>query len=525
MGRSVLKALKGLRSFEENTRSRATKWRILVIVLLTIFSGDLAHAQFSSSLQGTVTDSTGASVSNATVTLKSEDTAVARTSQTDVSGVCRFVSLAPGRYTVTATAEGFGPTQTPLTFNTDENRNQPFVLQAGSVSSTVSVTAEAPLLNTAETRNQLTLDIQAFNNLPLPRRNFIILIALAPGVSGLGTTTDNFNTEAANDVSANGRGANGNLYVIDGLDITSSVRPGVTNLTPNPDSIAEASIQTNTFNVDYGRASSIQTTVTTKAGTDHFHGFGSDYFANQNLQPQRTHFANQIAPYHSNNISAGIGGPIYPLHRAYFFFTIEPLRSLTSSNGNSVTFEDPQFTAFARSAFPNTVGTSILSRYPVANVGNVSVSQTAATLFPSTCGTAASGNLPCSTPVFDSGTYNTSSFRNAVQYNVRLDKDFNRDRLYGTVYRQHLDTGGPNVRPTFSTHNTSQTQAYQANETHTFSPNTLNEASAAYLRVEGVNSITGDFTVPSISVSGITGLAWDSPRVSLSRPTITGAML
>ena len=495
--------VRGLRSYAAGRYT--LRCLLLAISLVALSTAQCAFAQFSSSLQGTVADSTGASIPNARVTLRSGDTTISRTVQTDASGVYRFVSIAPGRYTVSASAEGFGTTQTPLTLNTDENRNQALVLQAGSVTSAVSVTAEAPLLNTAETRNQLTLDTQAFDNLPLPGRNFITLITLAPGVSGLGTTTDNFNTEAANDVSANGRGANGNLYVIDGLDITSSVRPGVTNLTPNPDSIGEASIQTNTFNVDYGRASSIQTTVTTKAGTDHFHGFASDYFANQYLQSQRTHFAKQIAPYHSNNISAGIGGPIYPLHRAYFFFTIEPLRSLTSSNGNSVTFEDPQFTSFAKANFPNTVGTTILSNYSVANVGNVAVSQTAASLFPTTCGTAASNNLPCSTPVIDSGTFSPSSFRNALQYSVRLDKDFNKDRLYGTVYRQHLDTGGPNVRSAFTTHNTSQTQAYQANETHTFSPNTINEASAAYLRVEGINSISGDFQVPSISVSGITG--------------------
>ena len=492
--------------------SQARSWRVLCraafcfgLLSATLLLSSAARAQFSSSLQGAITDASGAALPNAKVTLRSSDTQVSRDVQTDGSGVYRFVSIAPGRYIVSASAPGFGKTETPITLTTDETRNQPIALRAGAVNSTVEVTGEAPLLNTAETRNELTLDTQAFDNLPLPGRNFITLITLAPGVSGLGTTTDNFNTEAANDVSANGRGANGNLYVLDGLDITSSVRPGVTNLTPNPDSIGEVSIQTNTFTVDYGRASSIQTNVTTKAGTDRIHGFASDYFANQYLQSQRTHFTNSIAPYHSNNISAGIGGPIYPLHKAYFFFSIEPLRSLSSSSGNSVTFEDPQFTAFAKAAFPNTVGTKILSSYSVAGVSNVTVAQTAGTIFPSTCGTAATANLPCATPIIDSGTFASSSFRNAVQYNVRLDKEFRKDRLYGTVYRQHLDTGGPNVRPAFTTDNTSQTQTYQVNETHTFSANTINEASAAYLRVEGVNDRTGDFTVPAISVSGVNG--------------------
>ena len=484
------------------------RWVCCLLVLFTVFGVFNANAQFSASIQGTVTDSSGGAIASAEVTLKSQESRAPRTAQSDASGVYRFSSIAPGHYEVTVIAPGFTTTSTPLIVSTNETRDIPITMKAGGASQTVTVTAEAPLLNSAETRNQLTLDTKAFDNLPLPGRNFVTLIALAPGVSGLGNTSDNFNTETSNDVSANGRGANGNLYVVDGLDITSSVRPGVTNLTPNPDSISEASIQTNTFNVDYGRASSIQTTITTKAGSDEFHGFASDYYTDQRFTVY-THFAHQYAPFHSNNISAGIGGPIVPHHQAYFFFSIEPLRSLTSSLGNTVTFEDPAFVRFAKTAFPGTVGTKILSNYPTANVANVAVSQTAAVVFGPTsatpCGTVSSSFLPCSTPVIDTGSFGSSSFRNALQYNVRLDKYFKNDRLYGTVYRQHLDTGGPNVRPAFSTDNTSQSQAYQVNETHTFSANTLNEASAAYLRVEGVNSKTGDFTVPSVNVSGISG--------------------
>lgn len=478
---------------------------LFVVVFATMLPGS-AQAQFSSNLQGTVTDNSGASIASAVVTLRSDDRQVSRDVQADTSGVYRFLSIAPGRYIVSASAPGFRKTETAVILSTSETRDQALVLQTGDVNQTVSVTTETPLLNTAETRNQLTLDTKAFDNLPLPGRNFVTLIALAPGVSGLGTTSDNFNTEVANDVSANGRGANGNLYVIDGLDITSSVRPGVTNLTPNPDSVAEVSIQTNTFNVDYGRASSIQTTVTTKSGSDQYHGFASDYFTYQGLLRARTHFdPKNIPPYHSNNISAGVGGPIVPSHQAYFFFSIEPLRSLTSNSGAPVTFEDPAFLQFAKANFPSTVGTQVLANYGVSSVSGATVAQTAQNLFPTTCGNAGSNFLPCSTPVLDTGTFSPSSFRNAVQYNVRIDKGFSHDRLYGTVYRQHLDTGGPNVRPSFTTHNTSQSQAYQVNETHTFSPNTLNEASAAYLRVEGKNSISGDFTVPSINVTGITG--------------------
>lgn len=479
-----------------------------VLFLLAMFAKPLPLlAQFSGNIQGTIVDATGAVIPSVQVDLLNIEKSLSRTATTDGSGVYRFPSLAPGNYRVTAIAQGFNKAEATIVLSTNETRDVALKLGAEGVSQGVTVTAEAPLLNTAETRNQLTLDTKAFDNLPLPGRNFVTLITLAPGVSGRGTTTDNFNTEAANDVSANGRGANGNLYVIDGLDITSSVRPGVTNLTPNPDSIAEVAIQTNTFNVDYGRASSIQTSITTKSGTDRFHGFASDYFTNQYLI-SRQHFGT-YQPYHSNNISAGIGGPIVPHHQAFFFFSIEPLRSVAANNPSSVTFEDPAFIQFAKAAFPNTVGTGIVSGYAASGISAVSVAQTAAQAFPAgsgqACGTASTSFLPCSTPVIDRGNFSSSSPRNAVQYNVRLDKYFNKDRLYGTVYRQHLDTGAPYQRPGFSTDNTSQTQAYQVNETHTFTPNTLNEASAAYLRVEGTNSRTGDFKVPAISVGGVSG--------------------
>ena len=485
--------------------------RLLGFILMLGCLASDASAQFSGSIQGTVLDASGAVIPSANVTLTNIDQNVTRSASTDSSGVYRFPSLAPGNYRVTAQSAGFSKGEATIILSTNETRDVPVTLGAEGVTQGVTVTTEAPLLNTAETRNELTIGTEAFDNLPLPGRSFLGLVALAPGVSGIGTSgsyADNFNTETANDVSANGRGANGNLYVVDGLDITSSVLPGVTNLVPNPDSIAEASIQTNTFSVDYGRASSIQTTITTKSGSDQFHGFASDFFTNQSVY-SHTHFQPTLPPFHSNNISAGIGGPIWRGKEAFFFFSIEPLRSSNSTGGQNVTFEDPAFVQFAKTTFPNTVGTKVVSTYGVANVSRVAVATTAAGIFGPTsatpCGTAASSFLPCTTPVIDSGVFNATSFRNAVQYNVRLDKYFKNDRLYGTVYRQHLNTGGPNLRPAFTTNNTSQSQAYQVNETHTFSAKTLNEASAAYLRVEGVNDNTGDFTVPAIGVSGVAG--------------------
>ena len=87
---------------------------------------------------------------------------------------------------------------------------------------------------------------------------------------------DNFSTEEQVDASANGQGQNNNQYVVDGLDVTSGIRQGVLNLTPQPEAIQETSVQVNTFSSEYSRAAGLQTMFTTKSGTDKFHGSASD---------------------------------------------------------------------------------------------------------------------------------------------------------------------------------------------------------------------------------------------------------
>ena len=105
----------------------------------------------------------------------------------------------------------------------------------------VTVSGVSPLVNTAETRNELTLGSESLSALPLPGRNYISLVTLGPGVSGLGTMgggqpggagtpgsgVDNYSTETAVDVSANGQGTVANKFIVDGLNVTSGIRQGV----------------------------------------------------------------------------------------------------------------------------------------------------------------------------------------------------------------------------------------------------------------------------------------------------------
>ena len=482
-----------------------TRWVPFFLALFAI----TCFAQFSASIQGTVQDPAGAVVPNAKVQLKNSQTGVVNDSVSDNEGNYRFVSLPPGSYTITVEAAGFNTSTVTFALETSQNLNVPVAMKVASASATVDVTGEVPVLNTAESRNQMTLETRALSDLPLAGRNMITLVTLAPGVIGKGTISggspgsgvDNYSTELQVDASANGAGSVGNMYVVDGLDVTSAIRPGVLNLTPNPDSVQETSIQTNTFTVEYGRASSVQMAMTTKSGTEQFHGTASDYFTNQKLWAG-TEFVHKYAPYHSNNISATIGGPIIPHHQFFFFFAIEPLRASTSTGNSTQTFEDPQFAAWAKQNFPNTLGTKILTSYPASNATITGVARTANDIFPGTCGTSATFNLPCSMPLIDSGIFNGTNYRNGNQFNVRADKYFKNDRIYGNAYRTVLDTGGPAIRPAFAATNHFILNAYQFSETHTFSPTTVNEANFGYMRDEGIQPQTGLFSVPLINVTG-----------------------
>ncbi|GGH13836.1 TonB-dependent receptor [Silvibacterium dinghuense] len=481
--------------------------RLLCVVALAVSS---AFAQFSGSMSGTVQDPSGLVVPAASVTLTNTGTGEQKTVTSASDGSYQFVSLAPGNYQLKVVAKGFAEALSSFSLTTNQTMILPVKLTLGGEKQTIEVTTQAPLLDTGDTRLQETLSTETLSSLPLAGRNMISLVTLAPGVTGLGVTSngspgsgrDNYSTETQVDASANGQGAVGNMYVVDGLDVTSSIRAGVLNMTPNPDSIQETSIQSNTYTVDYGRASSIQMTMTTKSGTHAYHGNASDYFTYQGWLA-KTEFTQSYAPFHSNNISATIGGPIMPKHNwGFFFFAIEPLRSSAASTYGT-TFEDPEFTTFAQASFPSTVGTTLLSKYPVSNVTGVSVSQTAADLFPSTCGTSSTSYLPCSTAMVDTGSFSSSAYRNGMQYNIRLDKDFAHDRLYGNFYRTTLNTNGLDPRAAFDTTSNYYQYALQINETHTFSPTTLNEAAFAVMRVEGIEPATGLFSVPVVDVTSI----------------------
>jgi Carboxypeptidase regulatory-like domain/TonB dependent receptor-like, beta-barrel len=482
----------------------------LILLVVAFALPAVAFAQFSGSIQGTVTDPSGAIVPGATLQLINRDTGVVHTSQSGPDGVYHFVSLPPGRYEVKASAKGFSDVTVDIVLMTAQTFDLPISLKVLSSKQQVTVTSEAPVLNTSETRSQLTLNDTAIKTLPMGERSLFPLMTFVPGVQGLGTdllsdigsSTANFSPQITFDMSTNGRGPGGNMFVIDGLDVTSNICNGCINLTPTPDSIQEMSVQTNTFNVEYGRYTGLEVIMTTKSGTKQYHGNLSDYYTYQDLWAG-TEFVHHYAPFHINDASGAIGGPIPIGHDFFFFASDELLRTLTATGNQSITYEAPQFVDFAKQNFPNTLGTQLLTSYPMGGVTTTSVAKTAADIFPTTCGTPTAANIPCSLPMVDSGIFNASDYLNGNQYHFRIDKNFSNDRVYGNFYYMDMHNGGPKARTGMETTNPHYASSLQINESHVFSPSVLNQAAFGYNRVEGNSNRTGPFHIPSISVVGM----------------------
>ena len=492
------------------------------VLCLMIFSASICFAQFTSNLQGIVQDPSGAVVAKATVTLVNTATQETRTTTTDEGGNYRFVSLAPAAYKITAEASGFAKAEADVTLLTEQNLNVPITLKAGAVTEAVTVTTASPIVDTADSRTQMTLENQAVAQLPVVGRNLVTLVTLAPGVSGLGTSAsgspasgvDNYSTEEQVDASANGQGQNNNQYVVDGLDVTSGIRQGVLNLTPQPASIQETSVQVNTFTSEYSRAAGLQTMFTTRSGTDRFHGSAEDYFYNQKMFASQHFVGFPYQPFHSNNMDFAIGGPIFPHHNSFFYFAVEPLRS-SQSAGNQVTFADPAFIQWAQTNHAGTVGSNILKTYLPTGVSSATA-ETADNYFgrvnpsdptsPFICAAnpASIDNIPCNLAIQDTGSFGATSVRNGTQYFARIDQGFHKDRIYVSLFRTLLLTGAPSPMTQFSALNNTWQVAGQVSWTHDFSPSTLNEFTAGQSRVEGdLGTGAKDYTVPNIHVNGI----------------------
>jgi hypothetical protein len=313
----------------------ALRLRLLALALCLFLLPTALFSQAGvASLSGLVTDPSGAIVVGAKVTETNLDTQVARSTVTDHSGYYTFVGLPVGPYKVAIAQEGFMSRETTLSLDPSEQARQDFHLAITGATTQVEITEASAELERDDASIGTVIDNQTIVGTPLYQRNWDDLIRLVPGVQ-----MQRFTQQSGSSVSGStglfvvhGVGDEQNNYILDGID-NNTFSENLQELSasaarPSVDVISEFKLISSAYTAMYGRSPGAQVDVTTKGGTDQFHGLlfeylrnrvfdSNDYFTNQAGLPKPEEIQNQFG--------GNFGGPIIR-RRLFGFFNYEGTR-------------------------------------------------------------------------------------------------------------------------------------------------------------------------------------------------------
>jgi hypothetical protein len=317
---------------------------LLVCLGLVLTFAAVARAQSSGTgaITGTVTDPQGRAVPNATVTATSQATNQERTSVTGADGNYKFSLLTPGTYQMKFNAAGFKTTEVSgVIVNTTETATVDKVLDVGTVTQTVTVESTVQTLQTESSTLGTTVTGSSIAALPMANGNYTEILSLSAGTSASVANATELG-KGTQDISANGVDPGSNNFQMDGVAVNNIANSGSSNdgtiytgiPIPSPDAISEFKVQTSTYDASYGRNPGANVNVSTKSGTNAFHGSGFEFFRNTVLnsndfflkQAQSTNHINERPPFDQNQFGATIGGPIKK-DKFFVFFSYRGTRS------------------------------------------------------------------------------------------------------------------------------------------------------------------------------------------------------
>ena len=296
----------------------------------------------NATLSGTITDQSGAVVSGADIQLTNIETGIAAHTVSNQSGLYVFSNVRPGHYRMTVDKPGFRQiVLTDLTVNVQEVLGRNFSLKVGAVGESVTVSGETAKINTTDASVSTVIDRQFVENMPLNGRSVQALIDLTPGVV---LTPASFGQ--AGQFSINGQRGDTNYYTLDGVSANIATSPGApllqygagvfpglsasggTNSLVSVDALQEFRVQTSSFAPEYGRTPGGQIAMTTRSGTNQFHGTLFEYFRNDVLDANDWFTNNRHVKkpaLRQNDFGGVFSGPVMK-DRLFFFFSYEGLR-------------------------------------------------------------------------------------------------------------------------------------------------------------------------------------------------------
>ena len=489
--------------------------KLLGLVVLLLASVSACFAQSTATLSGVVTDPSGAVVPGAQVTVHSLATGLDRQLVTDNAGLYVAPSLVPGDYQVQVKASGFSQyTVQKVTLEVDQRVTVNIPLALSTAGETVQVESTASQIETQTPTVGQVIGSTTVQELPLNGRHFLDLTVLTPG--GVIAPTAGSLTATSRGLGANSFDSAGNRedsvnFQINGVNLNDISQNQIT-FQPSIVTTSEFKINNSTFSAEYGRSSGSIVNVSTRSGTDKFHGDAFDYFRNDALDARNYFNRNfnpstglpipgvpgEKAPLIRNNFGGDVGGPIWK-GRTFFFASYEGLRQHQGILQNSTVLTPAQQAQIAANASIYPSAAALAKLIPLPNSGN---------------------NYVAFTP----GPVQIDQFTGDV-----LQQLGSNDSLHGFYAFQKDVRTEPALQgdtiPGWGDHRAAHRQVLTFNETHIFSPSLVNEARLGFNRISiafnpanltdptsvGIgDGLSGPVGLPQMTLSDI-GLVFGGP--------------
>ncbi|HXU17966.1 MAG TPA: carboxypeptidase regulatory-like domain-containing protein [Terriglobales bacterium] len=451
--------------------------RVLALVVVSLLTvGAFGQGGGNVAITGTVTDSTGAVLPNAKVTVTQKNTAITRVITTNGTGQFNVSSIPPATYTVTVEAAGFKKYVQDVVLLADQIHDMDVHLQVGEASQQVTVEESSVQVNTVSQELSQVIESSRVSDLPLNGRNAADLTLLVPGaVSAIANNSgalqgDTKQVPGAEAIAVNGARPDQIGYNLDGAN-NEDLMSNTNDPFPFPDALQEFSVQTNSFDAQYGNNAGAVVNVVTKSGTNDFHGDLFEFVRNGYFNA-RNYFADKVDPLKRNQFGGTIGGPIHR-NTSFFFFGWQKtiIRSVNNATNAIVPTQDNLNGNFSLTN-PTTTITNPFTH--VAYASNASIGP----IDPVALNIAKLLPVPPAGSTSGSVTFGTPLQQNFDEYIARVDQVLRgQDRLFGRFYLNkyhHAPTFDGKNLLTAGPGSTVKAQNWALGYTWVISPNLVN---------------------------------------------------
>ena len=436
--------------------------RILLIAALITAP---AFAQITASISGRILDQSGASVSQATVTVKSLETGAVRTATTNDSGDYLVTSLPLGLQEIKVEKPPFNPqVRSGVSLVVGQEAVVNLTLQIGPIVDTVTVTEDAALVNTTTAPTSGVVGAAEVKDLPLNGRSFDNLITLNPGAVNFGLKSANTSTSNGNTFTVAGRRPADNIVLLNGIEYSGTSQLGITpggvsGELLGIDAVREFNVLTDTYSAEYGKRSGAQVSVVTQSGSNVVHGTLFEFIRNSALDARNYFDQGAVPPFRRNQFGGALGGPLKK-NRLFLFGNYEGFRQVLALSNVSVVPDNQARLGVLPTAVTgvNPAMLKYFALWPLANGPSLG------------SGVALSYNHPRQTANEDFGTLRSD-------YNVRE---------YDTLSAAYtIDNGNsviPQADPLFGSGLSLRAQVGSLQETHIFAANLINTLRIGFTR-------------------------------------------